>query len=160
MVQMEQQLQELDLILPPPPKPAANYKPCQRIGDLLYLSGHIPFENDGKSLITGKIGKDGLSVEQGSRAARQVGLNLLATIQKECNGLDNVQQVVKLFGIVHCQDDFYEQHLVMNGCSDLFVQVFGPEIGCHARSAIGANALPLCVSVEVEAIVRVKTNSS
>lgn len=168
MVQIEQRLQDLEISLPPAPKAAANYKPCQQIGDLLYLSGHIPIQNDGTSLITGKIGNDGskddnsmLTVEQGYAAARQVGLNLLSTIQKECNGdLDNVQQIVKLFGIVHSQNNFYEQHLVMNGCSDLLVQVFGNDIGCHARSAIGANALPLGVAVEVEAIVRVKTTTS
>jgi enamine deaminase RidA (YjgF/YER057c/UK114 family) len=85
----------------------------------------------------------------------------LATIQDACDGdLDNVQQFVKLFGLVHSANDFYEQHLVMNGCSDLFVQVFDKDIGCHARSAVGANALPLGVSVEVEAIVQVKTNNN
>jgi enamine deaminase RidA (YjgF/YER057c/UK114 family) len=163
MVYIEQRLQELEISLPPAPKSAANYKPSKQIGNLLYLSGHIPIQNDGSSLITGKLGngKDGMTVEQGYAAARQVGLNILATIQKECNGdLDNVQQIVKLFGIVHSQDDFYKQHLVMNGCSDLLVQVFGNEIGCHARSAIGANALPLGVAVEVEAIVLVKATSN
>jgi enamine deaminase RidA (YjgF/YER057c/UK114 family) len=178
MVKIEQRLQELEITLPPAPKAAANYKPCNQVGDLLYLSGHIPIQNDGVSLIKGKVSAGAsaaggmMTVEQGYAAARQVGLNLLATIKNECsrqngngngNGdgdLDNVLQIVKLFGIVHSSHDFYEQHLVMNGCSDLFIEVFGQDIGCHARSAIGANALPLGVAVEVEAIVRVKTSNN
>ena len=108
-------------------------------------------------LHTGKVGNGGKTVEEGYQAARQVALNLMATLQKELDGdLDKVDQIVKLFGIVQSQDDFYEQHKVINGCSDLFVQVFGSEKGFHSRSAIGTNALPLNISVEIEAIVRIK----
>lgn len=156
MVQVEKKIQELGLVLPPAPNAAANYQPVQRSGDLLFLSGHLPLNEDG-SLHTGKVGTGGKTVEEGYQAARQVALNLIATLQKELGGdLDRVDQVVKLFGIVQSTDDFHEQHKVVNGCSDVFVQVFGPEKGFHARSAIGTNALPLDISVEIEAIVRVK----
>lgn len=148
----EQTIKEAGISLPPAPPAAANYVPCQRSGNLLYLSGHMPLLNDG-TLITGKCD----NVDEGYRAARQVGLNLIATLSKELNGnLDNVEQIVKLFGIVNCSPDFENQHKVLNGCSDLMIQVFGPERGVHARSAIGTNALPLNLMVEIEAIVRIK----
>jgi enamine deaminase RidA (YjgF/YER057c/UK114 family) len=155
MVRVEEKLAQLGIQLPPPSKAAANYVPVQRAGDLLYLSGHLPLNADG-SMHTGKLGGEGgKTVEEGYAAARQVGLNLIATLQKELGGdLDRVEQVVKLFGIVQSADNFYEQHKVVNGCSDLLVQVFGDPQGVHARSAIGTNALPLDLSVEIEAIVR------
>lgn len=165
MVQTEQRLEELGIALPPPPKAAANYVPCQRVGNLLFLSGHLPLK-DGITLLTGKVGKtittgdndNGLkTVEDGYEAARQVGLNLIATLQNELGGdLDRVEQIVKVFGIVQSADDFHEQHKVVNGCSDLLVDVFGAERGRHARSAIGTNALPLDLMVEIEAIVQVR----
>jgi enamine deaminase RidA (YjgF/YER057c/UK114 family) len=163
MVHIEKKLSDLGIELPPPPKPAANYQPCQRTrscsgqgcGDLLYLSGHLPLNSDG-SLQTGKITSE--TVDQGYQAARQAALNLIATLKNELGDLDRVEQVVKLFGIVQSTDDFHEQHKVMNGCSDVFVEVFGKERGLHARSAIGTNALPLNISVEVEAIVRIKSD--
>ncbi|GKZ01348.1 hypothetical protein MPSEU_001085800 [Mayamaea pseudoterrestris] len=155
-------LKELGIELPPAPKPAANYVPCQRDGTLLYLSGHLPLRDDG-SLFTGVVGAASCEtdraadVERGYQAARQCGLNLIATLKQELDGdLDRVKQIVKLFGIVQSASDFHEQHKVMNGCSDVMVQVFGKERGLHARSAIGTNALPLDITVEVEAIVRVK----
>lgn len=155
MVQTENRLRELGITLPPAPKAAANYVPVQSSGDLLFLSGHLPMREDG-SLLTGSIG-DEQNLDHGYEAARQCGLNLLATLQKELGGdLDRVEQVVKLFGIVQCTNDFHEQHKVLNGCSDLMKEVFGEERGLHARSAIGTNSLPLDISVEVEAIVRVK----
>lgn len=163
MVQVEQRLEAKGIELPPAPKAAANYQPVQRVGNLLYLSGHLPVNSDG-TLHTGKVGAGGSkkSVQDGYQAARQVGLNLVATLQQELQGnLDRVDQIVKLFGIVQSADDFYEQHLVMNGCSDVMVEIFGNEKGgMHARSAIGTNALPLNISVEVEAIVRIKDESN
>ncbi|KAL7581782.1 hypothetical protein ACA910_022315 [Epithemia clementina (nom. ined.)] len=157
MVQTEKKLEELGIVLPPPPKPAANYVPAQKSGDLLFLSGHLPLNNDG-TLITGKVGTGGKTVEEGYQAARQVALNLIATLKAELGGdLDRVDQIVKLFGIVQSTDDFHEQHKVVNGCSDVFFDVFGPNRGVHARSAIGTNCLPLDISVEIEAIVRIKT---
>jgi len=156
MVETEKILADAGITLPPAPKAAANYLPCQRSGNLLYLSGHLPLNEDG-SLRTGKIGPNHQTVEYGYQAARQVGLNLIATLQNELDGdLDRVEQIVKLFGIVQSADGFHEQHKVVNGCSDLMVQVFGSERGMHARSAIGTNALPLDLSVEIEAIVRVR----
>ena len=155
MVQTEKRIQEIGFELPPPPKAAANYQPVQKTGNLLFLSGHLPLKSDG-SLLTGKIGSDGNTVEDGYAAARQVALNLIATLKNELGDLDRVEQIVKLFGIVQSADDFHEQHKVMNGCSDVFVEVFGKERGLHARSAIGTNALPLGISVEVEAIVQFK----
>lgn len=159
MVQTERKLRESGITLPPAPAAAANYQPVQRGGGddgLLYLSGHLPLNDDG-SLHTGKLGRDGRTVEEGYQAARQVGLNLLATLQKECHGdLDRVVQVVKLVGIVQSYDDFHEQHKVLNGCSDLMVQALGSERGMHARSAIGTNALPLDICVEIEAVVRIQ----
>ena len=155
MVQTEKNMLDIGIVLPDPPKPAANYQPAQKSGDLLLLSGHLPLNHDG-SLLTGKVGPGAKTVEEGYQAARQVALNLLATLKSELGDLDRVEQIVKLFGIVHSTDDFHEQHKVVNGCSDLFVEVFGKERGMHARSAIGTNTLPLGISVEIEAIVRVK----
>jgi enamine deaminase RidA (YjgF/YER057c/UK114 family) len=160
MVETERHLAEIGIVLPPPPKAAANYAPCQRCGNLLYLSGHLPLKEDG-SLMTGRIGPSHNTVEYGYEAARQVGFNLVATMQHELGGdLDRVEQIVKLFGIVQSTDDFHEQHKVINGCSDMMMEIFGPERGLHARSAIGTNALPLDLAVEIEAIVRIKDDAA
>lgn len=151
---INERLEELGITLPPAPPAAANYLPCQRSGNLLYLSGHMPMKEDG-SLLTGVCASDD-DVEQGYQAARQVGLNLLATLNKELDGnLDKVDQVVKLFGIVQSTPDFHSQHKVLNGCSDLMGEVFGQR-GVHSRSAIGTNSLPLDLMVEIEAIVRIQ----
>ena len=168
MVQTEKRLAELGIELPPPPKPAANYAPCVRLegfgadknSAMLHLSGHLPLRDDG-SVMTGRIGKgpNDKGVDYGYQAARQVGLNILATLQRELDGdLDKVEKVVKLFGIVRSSDDFTEQHLCLNGCSDLMVEVLGKDRGVHARSAVGANSLPLGTCVEVEAVVKVRLN--
>jgi enamine deaminase RidA (YjgF/YER057c/UK114 family) len=160
--------------LPPPATAKANYVPYRRIGDLLYLSGHLPMAQDGITLqYTGVMTStdDDTStsqtiaggsvrtsvIEYGYEAAKQVGLNLLATISSAVDGdLSRVVQVVKLFGVVQSDASFHSQHLVVNGCSDLLVQVFGPDIGSHARSAVGTNALPLNALVEIEAIVQIR----
>jgi enamine deaminase RidA (YjgF/YER057c/UK114 family) len=157
MVHTEKHLEELGLTLPAPVGAKANYAPCTRTGNLLYLSGHLPMTLEG-TLMTGRIGPDAgfNSVEHGYEAAKQAGLNIIATLKQELGDLDRVEQVVKLFGIVQSHEDFKEQHVVMNGCSDVLVEVFGKERGMHARSAIGTNSLPLDISVEIEAIVRIK----
>lgn len=112
---IDQRLAELGITLPPAPKAAANYAPAQRDGDLLFLSGHLPLMEDG-SLMTGRLGEAGIDVEYGYRAARQVGMNLLATMKDQLGGdLDQVEQIVKLFGIVQSTNDFHEQHKVVNG---------------------------------------------
>ena len=142
--------------LPPPGAPKANYRLVHRDGDLLYLSGHLPARMDG-SLVTGVLG-DGLSVEQGYDAARWAALNLASSMKEALGGdLSRVVKVVKVFGIVQSSDAFHEQHLVVNGASDALKEILGASVGGeHARSAIGTNALPLDVAVEVEAIVRVR----
>ena len=158
--------------LPPAPKAAANYCPCQRSGDLLFLSGHLPFSsvNDGTTTLapyTGRLGgtlqpseMDDVAADPvalGYEAAKQSGLNIIATIREELGGsINDVDQVIKLFGLVQSSDDFHQQHLVMNGCSDLMTNIFGPIAGKHARSAVGTNALPLNSMIEIEAIVRLK----
>jgi len=138
------------------PDAQANYNiVCWESPTRLYCSGHVPARLDG-SMVTGAIGAGGLSLEQGQEAARWCALNLIATIQEQCGGdLDRVEQVVKLFGIVASKDDFTEQHLVLNGCSDVMMAVF-EDRGYHARSAIGTNTLPLGISVAVEAIVKIR----
>jgi len=123
----------------------------------MYVSGHLPIKADGE-LITGALGPDngGLTVEEGYDAARHVGLNLIATLKKQLGDLDRVEQIVKVFGIVNSHTDFKHQHLVMDGCSDLIMEIFDKPVGYHARSAIGTNTLPLNVPVEIEMIVKVK----
>jgi enamine deaminase RidA (YjgF/YER057c/UK114 family) len=148
----EKKLKDLGIILPTPPQPIANYVRAVRVGDLLFVSGHGPY-NDGKIKITGKVGRE-LTVEEGYQAARNVGLNCLATIKDAIGDLDKVRRVVKLLGMVHCTEDFKEQPTVINGCSDLLVEVFG-EIGKHARSAVGMQALPNGIPVEIEMILDV-----
>ena len=148
----EQRLKELGLTLPQPPKPVANYVPAVRIGNLLFVSGHGPF-NDGKTKISGKVGQE-LTIEEGYQVARNVALNCLATIKNTIGDLDKVKRVVKLLGMVNCTEDFKEQPKVMNGCSDLLVAIFG-ENGRHARSAVGMQALPNRIPVEIEMILEV-----
>ena len=156
LVHVENRLADLGIALPPPGGPKANYNvACFESPTLLYVSGHLPVKLDG-SMVTGSVGPGGLSLEEGVEAARCCGLNLISTIQAQLGGdLDRVEQVVKLFGIVSSKQEFTEQHLVLNGASDLMMQVFG-ERGYHARSAIGTNTLPLGIAVEVEAIIKVR----
>jgi len=124
---------------------------------MMYISGHLPVRADG-SMLTGRIGPSsgGQTLEHGYDAARQAGLNIVSTLKKQLGDLDRVKQVVKVFGIVQSAEDFKEQHKVMDGCSDLIMEVFENPVGYHARSAIGTNTLPLDISVEVEAIVELK----
>ncbi|UCF91583.1 MAG: hypothetical protein JSW39_25475 [Desulfobacterales bacterium] len=150
---IEIKLQEMGLKLPPAIKPVANYVPAVRAGNLVFLSGHGPVRDDGK-LITGKVGED-LTLEAGYQAARQVALVLLASLKAEIGDLDKVQRVVKLLGMVNCTPDFTDQPKVINGASDLLVALYGAK-GQHARSAVGMNALPLNIAVEIEMIVEVE----
>lgn len=144
-------LNELGITLPAAPKPAANYVPYTLGGSLLYVSGQISQNADG--LITGKVGTD-LTAEEGAVAARQCGLSLLAQAQAAVGDLDRIKRVVKLTGFVNSTPDFIEQPKVINGCSDLMVEVFG-DAGRHARSAVSAASLPLGVAVEIEAIFEI-----
>jgi enamine deaminase RidA (YjgF/YER057c/UK114 family) len=148
----EARLKELGIVLPPLPKPVANYVPYRLAGNILYLSGQGPREN-GVSLV-GKLGAD-ISLEEGYRRARIVGLGLLSAMRDALGSLDRVDYIVKLLGMVNAVPDFNDSPKVINGCSDLFVEVFG-EAGRHARSAVGNVMLPHQISVEIEGIVAVK----
>ena len=148
----EARLKELGIVLPPLPKPVANYLPYRLAGNILYLAGQGPREN-GVNL-SGKLGKD-ISIEEGYRRARLVGLGLLAAMRDALGSLDRVDYIVKLLGMVNAVPDFNDSPKVINGCSDLFVEVFG-DAGRHARSAVGNVMLPNQISVEIEGIVAVK----
>lgn len=149
---VEKRLEDLGITLPTPPQPIANYVRAVRVGNFLFVSGHGPY-NDGKIKMAGKVGRE-LTVEEGYRVARNVGLNCLATVKAAIGDLDQVKRVVKLLGMVHCTEDFKDQPKVINGCSDLLVDIFG-EIGKHARSAVGMQALPNGIPVEIEMILEV-----
>jgi enamine deaminase RidA (YjgF/YER057c/UK114 family) len=146
----EAKLASLGIVLPPAPKPIGLYKPMLIIGNLIYMSGHGPLNADG-TLHLGRVGDD-LTLEQGQAAARQTGLALLATLRANLGSLDKVKRVVKLLGLVRCTDEFTQQPAVINGCSQLFVDLFGSDHGIGVRSALGTNALPSGMAVEVEAI--------
>lgn len=150
----EQRLQELHLVLPPAPKPVAVYKTAVRCGNLLFVSGHGPLKAD-KTMITGRLGQD-LTVEQGKEAARQTGLAILATVREILGSLNKVKRLIKTFGMVNCTDDFKDQPQVINGFSELMRDVFGEEAGVGARSAVGHNALPGNIAVEIECIFEVQ----
>jgi enamine deaminase RidA (YjgF/YER057c/UK114 family) len=145
-------IEALGIKLPAAPAPLAAYIPTVRAGNLLYVSGQGPMA-DGKVVIKGKVG-DNVSEEEGIEAARLAAINALAVIKQALGGLDQVARVVKLNGYVNCTDTFERQHVVMNGASDLLVAVFG-EKGRHARAAVGTNALPMGIPVELELIVEV-----
>lgn len=150
----EQRLAELQLQLPPAPKPIAVYKPVVVVGNIAYVSGHGPVRLDG-SLIQGVVGRD-LSLDAGKAAARQVGLAMLANLRGHFGSLDRIQRIVKTLGMVNSAPDFYEHPKVINGFSELMAEVFGPESGIGARSAVGMGPLPGNIAVEVEAIFELK----
>jgi len=150
----EARLKELNITLPPPGTPMANYVGAVRVGTLLFVSGHGPLRTDGKPSARGKLGRE-LSVEQGYKVAREVGLNLLATTRAALGSLDRVKRVVKVLGMVASAEGFNEQPKVINGFSDLMVEVFG-DAGKHARSAVGMAELPVGIPVEIEMILEVE----
>lgn len=149
----EQKLTSLGIELIEPTKPIANYVKAVRTGNLIFLSGHGPSKSDGTS-ITGKLGAD-LTIEEGQHAARITAISLLSTLKAELGDLSKVVRIVKLTGMVNCTPDFYDQPKVINGCSDLLVEVFG-EKGKHARAAIGMVSLPNNIAVEIEMVVEVE----
>ena len=151
----EDRLKELGLTLPVMPSPLASYVPWVRTGNLIFLSGHVPFQEDMKTLHTGKVG-DAFSTEEAAELAKLIGLELIATLKSAVGSLDKVTRIVKVVGFVNCPDTFTQQPEVINGCSNLLGEVFGKERGAHARSAVGTNALPLGVPVEIEAIFEVR----
>ena len=149
----EARLKELGVVLPALAKPVANYVPYRIVGNVLYLSGQGPRDGNG-NMLAGKLGAE-ISIEEGYRRARLVGLGLLAAMRDALGSLDRVDYIVKLLGMVNATPDFNDPPKVINGCSDLFVDVFG-EAGRHARSAVGHVTLPNQISVEIEAIVAIK----
>lgn len=148
----DSRLAELGITLTDAPAPAANYVPFVQVGDLVYVSGQISVGPDG--LVIGKLGAD-MEVDAGAAAARLCAINLITQLRNACDGdLSRLKRVVKLNGFVNCTQDFTDQPKVINGASDLFVEVFG-EAGRHARAAVGAPSLPLGVAVEVEGIFQI-----
>ena len=150
----EARIKELGLTLPQPPKPLGNYVPGVRVGNLLFLSGHGPLRVDGAPTARGKVGRD-LSIEDGYKVAREVGINLLGSTRMLLGSLDKVKRVVKVLGMVNSAEGFGDQPKVINGFSDLMVEVFG-ESGRHARSAVGMAELPMGIPVEMEMMLEVE----
>ncbi|RYE34280.1 MAG: RidA family protein [Sphingobacteriaceae bacterium] len=142
---------QLNFNLPPAPKPLGVYKPFLIDGKYLYLSGHGPVQDD-KNLIIGRIGES-ISMEDGKLAARQVGLTILSTIKTNLGSLDKVKRVIKVLGMVNCTSDFEKHPFIINGCSELFAQVWGEENGIGTRSAVGFGSLPDNIPVEIEALM-------
>jgi enamine deaminase RidA (YjgF/YER057c/UK114 family) len=145
-------LAELGLTLPPAFPPAGNYLPCARLGHALYVGGHGPF--DGTDAVVGKVGGS-LTLEQGREAARRTGLSLLAAMAHELGDLDRVVRIVKVFGMVNVAPGFTQTPAVIDGCSDLFMAVFG-DAGRHTRSAVGLAELPFDIAVEIELVAEVR----
>ena len=152
-ISAETKLKELGINLIEPVALTANFVKAVRIGQLVYLSGHGPDKQEGGQ-ITGKLGSD-LSIEQGQEAARLVGISLLSTLKKETGDLNKVKRIVKVLGMVNAVPAFTSHSQVINGFSDLMVQVFG-ENGKHARSSVGVGSLPGNIPVEIEMIVELK----
>jgi enamine deaminase RidA (YjgF/YER057c/UK114 family) len=153
----EQRLKELGIELAPASGPLANYVNAVRTGNLLYLAGKGP-GLPGQPMPSGKVGRD-FTIEQGYEYARQTGLNLIAVMKAELGDLDKVTRIVKVLGMVNAMPEFGHQPEVINGCSDLFVEVFGDR-GKHARSAVGLGSLPRGIPVEIEVIVEVEGSAA
>ena len=150
----ESRLAELKLELPPAPKPAGVYKPVVISGNMAYVSGHGPLLPNG-TMLTGRVGAE-VDLEGGRRAARQTGLAILTSLREALGSLDNVVQVVKVLGMVNAAPDFKEHPQVINGCSELFRDVWGENHGVGARSAVGMGSLPGGITTEVEAIFEIR----
>ena len=150
---IEENLKNLNIILPTAPAPAANYVPYSKTGKLIFVSGQIPIVNG--EMIVGKVGKD-IEINDAVKAARACGLAIIAQLKEATNSnLDSISRIIKLGGFVNCVDSFTKQPEVINGASDLMVQVFG-EKGKHSRFAVGLNSLPRGVVVEIEAIAEIQ----
>jgi enamine deaminase RidA (YjgF/YER057c/UK114 family) len=150
----EARIKELNLELPPAPKPAGVYKPVVIAGNMAYVSGHGPLKPDG-TMITGRVGVE-TDQQGGYDAARQTGLAILATLRANLGSLDRVKRLVKTLGMVNAAPDFKQHPAVINGYSELMAQVFGPDAGVGARSAVGMGSLPGNITVEVESIFEIE----
>jgi len=146
----EQNFFSLGLNLPPAPSPAGVYKPCLQDGKYLYVSGHGPVKDD-KNLIAGRVGKD-LDADQAKLAARQVGLTILSSIRSHVGSLDKIKRVIKVLGMVNAVPEFEKHPYVINGCSELFAQIWGEDNGVGVRSAVGMGSLPNNIPVEIEVL--------
>ena len=151
---IDARLTELNLELPPAPPKGGVYQPVVITGNLAYISGHGPYQSD-ETYLTGRLGDD-LDVEAGQAAAKQTGLALLATMKKELGSLDRIKRVVKMLGMVNATPDFGQHPAVINGCSELYRDVFGEEAGVGARSAVGMGSLPGNIAVEIEVIFEIE----
>jgi enamine deaminase RidA (YjgF/YER057c/UK114 family) len=149
-----QRLDELNIKLPPVPGIAGLYKPVLIDGDLLYFSGHLPILHDGE-LVKGKVGES-MTAEEGKETARLVGLNILASIHKSLGSIDHIERVIKILGMVNASNDFTEHPKVINGCSELFKELWGEDFGVGVRSAFGVSGLPGGVPVEIEGIMKLR----
>ena len=152
-IDVEERIRELGIQLYTPEPPIANYVRAVQSGDLVFLAGHGPRKPEG-GYITGKVGKD-IDIEQAKEAARLTAISLLSSLKAEIGDLNRVKRIVREFGMVNCDESFTEQPQVINGCSDLLVEIFG-ESGKHARAAVGMISLPINISVEIEMIVELK----
>lgn len=146
----QRRLESLQLVLPPAPRPVGAYTPALIVGRQIYLSGHLPVLPDG-SWMRGRVGRD-MDADGGKQAARQVGLTMLATLLATLGSLDKVQRVIKVLGMVNCTADFEKHPHVINGASELFADLWGPDLGVGVRSAFGVGSLPADVPVEIEAL--------
>ncbi|MCU0341257.1 MAG: RidA family protein [Spirosomaceae bacterium] len=146
----EQAFEQLNLSLPPAPTPKGVYKPALIVGNFVYVSGHGPYLPDG-GLLTGRVGSE-VDIEAGKAAAQQTGLAILATLRATLGSLDRVKRVVKVLGMVNATPDFGRHPYVINGCSELFMKIWGEENGVGVRSAVGMGSLPENISVEIEAM--------
>ena len=153
-MQPTEKLSELGIVLPSAPKVAGLYKPVILDQNLLYFSGHLPLLSDG-GMITGKLGAD-FSTEKGKEAARLVGVNILASVTAHLGSIDRVDRVVKLLGMINAVDSYTEHPLVINGCSELFKEIWGEDLGVGVRSAYGVSGLPGGAAVEIEGILKIK----
>jgi len=150
---VEKRLQELGLVLPPSPEAKGLYRPVVIVGDWAFTSGHLSMDAQGE-VITGRLGAD-MDVAAGQQAARWAGLQVLATLRQALGSLDRVRRVVKLTGFIQSTPEFREHPAVVNGCSQLLADLFGPEAGVGARSAVGVAALPLGAAVELEVLAEI-----
>ena len=153
---VDNRIVQLGLVLPPAPEPKGLYKPCLIDGKHLMLSGHGPVQND-KTLIIGRIGKE-LTEEEGKQAARQVGLTMLSTIYNYLGSFNKIKRVIKILGMVNCTPEFERHPYIINGCSELFAEIWGSDNGVGVRSAVGFGSLPENIPVEIEAVFELEVN--
>jgi enamine deaminase RidA (YjgF/YER057c/UK114 family) len=149
---ISERLAELGIELPPVRAPAANYVGCVIDGDLVYVSGHGPIAGD--RVVRGKVGGE-VTLEEGREAARMTGLSILATLEAELGSLDRIERILKVLGMVNVAPGFDRMPAVIDGCSDLLIEVFG-DAGRHARSAVGLAELPFGIAVEIELVARIR----